>query len=426
MHCEPLRPRLKYDTPSHKDGGQDLPADLNYKVYLRHPGYSDTGNILLALPALDHPQGGIHHETARIACAILANNRWEGFLTETRAGQPAQVGPDGILQGKNYYFLVSQEAPDDKYAVVPSFGHWRFPHDNLPQFWASCEPPKLPHDRPLPRQSSLGEATLARDISCRITNHIEGTEHAHLVPRSEERWFSENGMFRYTNQQCPGSEPVDDAQNAMLLRSDVHTIFDQKRFAVVPKSSVLLVHITAPGSSLELTKLYHNVSLQPLVGVAIQYLLARFAWTIFAQSINFIQQGLKRSLCIHVGDGETSIRDFSGEQCRQLFSSGPKSRSQSPRKRQRDAFVAPLEEEEDNEEHFRGRRRRRSFYSSWQDSSFDEKLWTTSQDTLPDTDTENEDEALNIRAGGGRQSKRQCLVRPCGETDINSKSIVSS
>lgn len=424
MSYESLRPRPKYNAPSHEDGGQNLPTDLNSRVYLRHPGYSDTGNILLALPALDHPQGGIHHETARIACAILANNRWEGFLTETRTGQPVQVDSDGILRGKNYYFRISQDAVDDKYAVVPSFAHWRFPHEDLPQSWTLCEPPRLPAGRPLPRQSSLAEATLARDISCRITNHVEGTEHAHLVPRSEERWFSENGMFRYTNQQRPGSEPVDDARNAILLRSDVHTIFDQKRFAVVPKSSTLLVHITAPGSSFELTSLYHNVSLQPLVGVAVQYLLARFAWTIFAQSINFIQQGLKRSLCIYVGDGETSIKDFSGEQCRQLFSSGAKSRSQSPRKRQRDTFAVPQEDEKDNEEHFRGRTRRRSFSSSSQDSSFDEKLWTTSQDTISDTDTENGDDALSFRADGKRQSKRRCLAGRRGETPINSKYIV--
>lgn len=392
MSGDTLRLRSQYGTPSHEDGGENLPRDLNHRVYLRHPGYTDTGNILMVLPALDHPQGGIHHETARIACAIVANNRWEGFLTETRTGERALVGPDGILRGNNYYFRVSEDAADDKYPVVPSFAHWRFPHDNLPQLWTSCEPPKLPLNRQLPRQSSLAESTLARDISCRITNHIEGTEHAHLVPRSEERWFSDNGMFRYTNQQRPGSEPVDDAQNAILLRSDVHTIFDQKRFAIVPKSSVLLVHILAPGSSLQLTSLYHNVSLQPLVGVAIQYVLARFAWTIFAQSVNFVQQGLTRRLCIYVGDGNTSIADLSGDQCRQLLSPGAKSRSQSPRKRQWDAFVAPAGDEEDNgeEECFRGRKRQRSFDAPSQDSSFNEKLWTTSQETIPDTDIDDD------------------------------------
>ena len=110
MSCDTLRSRSQYKTPSHEDGGQNLPEDLNHRVHLRHPGYSDTGNILMVLPALDHPQGGIHHETARIARAIVANNKWEGFLTETRAGGRTAVGSDGILRGKNYYFRVSENA----------------------------------------------------------------------------------------------------------------------------------------------------------------------------------------------------------------------------------------------------------------------------------------------------------------------------
>jgi hypothetical protein len=307
----------------------------------------------------------------------------------------------------------------ERYAVIPIFSHWRFPHDNMPQSWMSCAPPKLPQDRPLPRKGSLTEATLGRDISCRITNHIEGTEHAHLVPRNEERWFSENGMFRYTKPQRPGSEPVDDAQNAILLRSDVHTIFDQKRFGVVPKSSLLVVHIMAPGSSLELTRLYHNVPLQPLVGVAIQYLLARFAWTVFAYTSGFIQQGMERLLCIHVGD-EENIKNFSGEQCRQLFLQGPKSRSQSPRKRQRDTFAAPPEEGDD-EEQFRGRKRRRSFSPRSPGQSFDEKLWTTSQETLSDLNTDSESESSETNECTGEKLQLRLLVDPYRKCDAGSE-----
>jgi hypothetical protein len=110
VSCDTLRPRWQYKTLSHEDGGQNLPEDLNHRVHLRHPGYSDTGNILMVLPALDHPQGGIRHETARISCAIVANNKWEGFLTETRVGGRTAVGSDGILHGKNYYFRVSEDA----------------------------------------------------------------------------------------------------------------------------------------------------------------------------------------------------------------------------------------------------------------------------------------------------------------------------
>ncbi|KAI9859116.1 MAG: hypothetical protein M1813_007072 [Trichoglossum hirsutum] len=309
-----------------------------------------------------------------------------------------------------YLYLYSNTEALEKYPVVPSFAHWRFPHDNLPESWTSCQPLTIPFDRQLPRQSSSTQATLARDISCRITNHIESTEHSHLVPRSEERWFRENGMFRYANQR-PRSEPVDDSRNAILLRSDLHIIFDQKRFAIVPKSSALLIHIIAPGSSLQLMSLYHNVSLQPLIGVAIECVLARFAWTIFAQSVDFVQKGSTRRLCIHVGDGEISITEFSGDQCMQFLSSRAKSRSQNPRKRQRDISTSsPGDGEEDIEkEYVQGRRRRRSFDSSLQESSFGEKLWTTSQETILDTDIDDNDGELDSCDNGAeRQSKRRC------------------
>ena len=138
-----------------------------------------------------------------------------------------------------------------------------------------------------------------------------------------------------------------------------------------------------------------------------------------------MQQGLKRRLFIYVGDGEASIEDFSGDQCRQLLSSGAKSRSQSPRKRQRDAVVSPTGDGEVNKEYVRGRRRRRSFGSSSQDPSFDGTLWTTSQETIPDTDIDdNDDELDKCDDGVERQSKRRCVASPCNDNDPSWKSIL--
>ncbi|KAJ6050422.1 uncharacterized protein N7446_010531 [Penicillium canescens] len=45
-------------------------------VFFLHPGYADSHNILLTLPAFD--TGGVHHGTAHTACAILTNCRWDG------------------------------------------------------------------------------------------------------------------------------------------------------------------------------------------------------------------------------------------------------------------------------------------------------------------------------------------------------------
>lgn len=93
----------------------------------------------------------------------------------------------------------------------------------------------MPPSRALPRQGSLTDALLARDISCRFTATVEGTEHAPLVPRTQVDWFRRNTMFRYGVAPRPEIEPIDVPRNALLLRSDIHTVFDQRRFAITLK-----------------------------------------------------------------------------------------------------------------------------------------------------------------------------------------------
>lgn len=168
-------------------------------------------------------------------------------------------------------------------------------------------------------------------------------------------------MSKYANI-CPDAEYIDDISNAILLRSDIHTLFDQKRFVIVPKADTFVIHVLASGTSLELVNCYHNVMLQPLTGVATEYLFARFAWSIFAYSTPFLMDGLARTLLLYVDD-EVKVVEYSREQCRQLIS-GSKSRSQSPRKRQRDRIQPQPEDDEE----FRGRKRRRSLGLSSLDS----------------------------------------------------------
>jgi hypothetical protein len=235
----------------------------------------------------------------------------------------------------------------------------------------------MPAGRALPRQGSLTDALLARDISCRLTDTVEGTEHAHLVPRTEGDWFRQNTMFQYGVAPRPEIEPIDVPRNALLLRSDIHTVFDQRRFAITLKplpaatnglvTYGLAVHLFSPGLSEQFVKLYHRVAIQPLHGVAPEYLFARFAWTVFAYSAQFLQQGVRRVLYI-VCDGETSEQEVNGDQCTQLYLSR-KSRSLSPSKRQRDdrgsvqegeCGAEEQEDEDEDEGRYRGRARLRS------------------------------------------------------------------
>jgi hypothetical protein len=96
--------------------------------------------------------------------------------------------------------------------IETQVAHRRFPHGKLPPVWSQFRLPSMPAGRALPRQGSLTDALLARDISCRLTDTVEGTEHAHLVPRTEGDCFRQNTMFQYGVAPRPEirSLPADD------------------------------------------------------------------------------------------------------------------------------------------------------------------------------------------------------------------------
>jgi hypothetical protein len=187
--------------------------------------------------------------------------------------------------------------PDPKYAIVPRFADWEFPHDNLPQYWKNCV---IPSDASAHR---TGAPIMVWDVSCRITAHVEGTQTAHLVPTSEAIWFNHNRMNTYIKDV----DTVDDCRNLILLRSDLHSIFDARRFAVVPKlpdtdeKPAFVIHALTGNARSEIVQLYHNVPLQPLTEIAIEFLFARFAWTIIRYANSFLNGGVARAL--RVSDG---------------------------------------------------------------------------------------------------------------------------
>lgn len=258
---------------------------------------------------------------------------------------------------------------DRRYPVVPSFSHFRFPHHGLPPSWSGLAIP-----RPSVQLSRL--ATVAeRDVFCRVTNYTSGTERAHLVPRAEDAWFQTNAMYQYVGQ---ADFATDDPRNCILLRSDVHTLFDQRKLAVVPKRNTWVVHVVV-GDGIpteELAVLYHNVELQPLQGVSLQCMFARFAWTILGLSPMFLWANVSRKLVVLIGD-ETSVQEVSGQDCRNNFAPtvpGTKSRSQSPKKRQRDESLGDVDDgkspDPDSPRRGRSRRRRCDWSNASATSSF--------------------------------------------------------
>ena len=61
------------------------------RILFLHPGYPAPGNKLLSLLRVDTTTDpttfGIYHRTALLACQIIANNAFDGYLTLDQAGQ---------------------------------------------------------------------------------------------------------------------------------------------------------------------------------------------------------------------------------------------------------------------------------------------------------------------------------------------------
>ena len=333
------------------------------RIFFRHPAYPTSAPPLLVLPAVDGGRlgVGIHYRTAIVACGVIAGNRfrdaWFGQrrTCSTRDDDHDDASPfqrcdeplDGILRDDEYYFFVDNDNKQNheyKYPVVPSFDHWRFPHDNIPEPWSRLTSTLLPLDnaaagRVNPFQQ-WNDIVMTRDRSCRVTGYQEGCEVAHLVPREKGTWFVNNNMTLYSSAVTSPVGAVDDALNALLLRSDLHRFFDRRRFTFVPKGSKsrLVVHQMLPSPSREMHHLYHNRATQPeTCGIAPQFLLARFAWTVLCdENYAFLKGPQRYAVTLWNPDkGEVSVKTMGWKDitaASQIFSSPAKTRSVSPRK----------------------------------------------------------------------------------------------
>lgn len=78
----------------------------NHLLIFHHPGYWPGNDVLFSLYAWDQAEGGLHYGLAHNACAIIADNRHDGWLTATREGPRIVQGLDDILPAGDYWFHV--------------------------------------------------------------------------------------------------------------------------------------------------------------------------------------------------------------------------------------------------------------------------------------------------------------------------------
>ncbi|KUI70971.1 hypothetical protein VM1G_06389 [Cytospora mali] len=219
------------------------------------------------------------------------------------------------------------------YPVVPSFRDWRFPHDRLPPEWKSPHhaPPQLSGpSAPAPHTNSPAPTPSEASSKCCITGYRMARKQCHLIPANQYQWFADNGMYRYASS-IPGQ--ISDKANIAFMRADIHLLFDQRRFAILPKPISSLTPTPSPSSSPlgrgsdpgsyafaahvlkddeesgEFCDLYHNVAAQRsgINKLGREFLFARFAWTLFSHLQPFLESSTRRYIAITTRD-ETESR----------------------------------------------------------------------------------------------------------------------
>ena len=165
------------------------------------------------------------------------------------------------------------------------------------------------------------------------------TEAAHLIPTAQAQWFRDRAMESIAD--------FDSSYNYIWLRRDVHLIFDAKHFTILPRRSgdthALVAYGFGRNCPKEVVEMYHDVQLQPLSGIKMEFLLARLAWTIFDSIKPFLQRNLRRWIRVRSPNGSWQDTEWSAEQCYRYVERA-RSRSASPTKRAR-SNGQPLEEE---------------------------------------------------------------------------------
>lgn len=115
-----LKPRI----PKTTESSSAPPAVISFK----HPGYAEDG-VLFTLPRLDSSSqtearaaSGVYHDTALLACQIIANNAFDGYLATDRDGENrVSLSHVVILLKEEYWFHADGGDDGGIYPVVPRF-----------------------------------------------------------------------------------------------------------------------------------------------------------------------------------------------------------------------------------------------------------------------------------------------------------------
>lgn len=391
------------------------PADPHFAspISFRHPGYKSPHDILFYLPRLDrsqkttdrhdrhdpasyptpitHDEGrsprpapgldtseeavaGVHHRTALVACQIVADNSFHGYLATDRDGlKEVTTPPDAVLTEDTYWFIASRDHDNSQtsgrgvYPVTPRFEDWVFPHDRFAASgWLRAPTTTTSGASESPISSSTTAIPLGPPPApppsrrCIISSSSYALHRCHIIPSAQTQWFAANAMTNYGR----GNQLIDNEGNIVYMQHHLHSVWDDNVFALVPKGDVWTVHVLSTPSYpiLEFADVWHNISLQKgaLDGQSEAYLFAKFAQAIFKLLKPFIAYSAVNRyvarLQVQAGDVqheyEVKREWVSSSSLRSMYSGGG-SRSasaSSSRKRSRSQALTDLEDEDGDDD----------------------------------------------------------------------------
>lgn len=117
-----------------------------------------------------------------------------------------------------------------------------------------------------------------------------------------------------------GKGIINDPRNTLLLRSDVHILFDAKRFVIALKQGKWTTHVLQGAPQDELARNFHSIQMQPITDIAIEFLFARFVYAIHSlggftrkeRSLLQCQNRVENGLRLRVGSTKASLRHDRG------------------------------------------------------------------------------------------------------------------
>ena len=81
------------------------PTLIPRQINIYHPGYDDEVVPLVSFPGYDSKDGGLWYDFAHTACAIISNNRFEGWLSTSRDRQSPHFSGKLLAPGDYWWHL---------------------------------------------------------------------------------------------------------------------------------------------------------------------------------------------------------------------------------------------------------------------------------------------------------------------------------